>query len=97
MRGVGAGGIPGRSYPFASGADCISRNLSICGKYYCKELHNITLTNKEFLFLLYPIENGNNYNNYSIKDFYSFSPNLVKKLEIYKNLYLRKSNTKNMD
>jgi len=98
LGGVGAGGIPGRSYAFAPGADGVSRNLSICGNSYCKELHNITLTNEEFLFFVYIITNNSTgYNNYIMNDFYSFSSNLVKKLEIYKNLYLRKSNTKNMD
>ena len=70
LGGVGAGGIPGRSYAFAPGADGVSRNLSICGNSYCKELHNITLTNEELLFLGIKLENPKNSNNYLLSDFY---------------------------
>ena len=97
LGGVGAGGIPGRSYAFAPGADGVSRNLSICENSYCKELHNITLTNEELLFLANTLQNNYPSNNYGLADFYGFSPNLVRKLEKYKNLYLEKSKSSTMN
>lgn len=104
LGGVGAGGIPGRSYAFAPGADGLSRNELICGNPYCKELHNITLTNEELLFLAnklliangYTLHNANG-NIYLLPDFYGYPPNLVRKLEIYKKLYLQKSKNSNMN
>ena len=68
LGGVGAGGIPGRSYAFAPGADGVSRNLSICGNPYCKELHNITLTNDELIFLANSLLNPDG-NNYLLQDY----------------------------
>jgi hypothetical protein len=99
LGGVGAGGIPGRSYAFAPGADGVSRNLSICEKSYCRELDNITLTNEELLFLAktLQIDTEEDLQNYLMKNFYTYSPNLVRKLEIYKNLYLKKSKNSNMN
>ena len=96
LGGVGAGGIPGRSYAFAPGADGVSRNLSICENSYCRKLDNITLTNEEFLFLANTLENTDG-RSYILTDFNSLSPNLVRKLEIYKNLYLEKSKNSNMN
>ena len=96
LGGVGAGGIPGRSYAFAPGADGVSRNLSICGNPYCKELHNITLTNEEILFLAEKLKYDSGYN-YLMPNFNSYPPNVVKKLEIYKKLYLQKSKNSNMN
>ena len=97
LGGVGAGGIPGRSYAFAPGADGVSRNLSICGNPYCKELHNITLTNEELLILANSLLNNIEFNNYIMSDFYGYPPSLVRKLEIYKKLYLEKSKKPNMN
>ena len=92
LGGVGAGGIPGRSYAFAPGADGVSRNALICGNPYCKELHNITLTNEELLILINL--SGNN-NNYLFGDIDGCPTNLVRKLEKYKKLYLEKSKNPN--
>ena len=97
LGGVGAGGIPGRSYAFAPGADGISRNLSICQNSYCKELHNITLTNEELLFLANMLYDNNSTNKYFLSDFYGYPPSLVRKLEKYKKLYLEKSKKSNMN
>jgi len=96
LGGVGAGGVPGNSYMFAPGADGVRKNALICENSYCKELHNITLTNEELLFLA-NILNSEASNNYGLADFYGYSPNLVRKLEKYKNLYLEKSKSSNMN
>ena len=99
LGGVGAGGVPGNSYMFAPRADGVSRNLSICENSYCKELHNITLTNEELLFLAktLQIDGLKNLPNYVMKNFYTYSPNLVRKLEKKKNLYLEKSKSSTMN
>ena len=96
LGGVGAGGIPGRSYAFAPGADGVRKNALICGNSYCKELHNITLTNEEILFLAEKLKYGVG-NDYVMPGFYTYHPILLRKLEIYKKLYLQKSKNPNMN
>ena len=74
----------------------LEKNALICEKSYCKELDNITLTNEELLFLANKLLHTNG-NNYFIPNFHEYPLNLVRKLEIYKKLFLQKNKNPNMN